>query len=201
MTRSPLALGLALLTLLAFTPPPSEQPTHSILLDYQETRGERRMATVRIERREGARRPWRGRITRFAVQPADGSIWVHVSALQADGPRAVQGTGHLPGPDNIGAIAFETSAGERRAWTAPDDSPLASKGKKKGKKKPKEDPPEEDPEDPEDPEEDPDDPEDEEEEAGCHWKDPWTGDCVDTGDMKDPWEDEALEGSLVTIGI
>ncbi|MEO0559170.1 MAG: hypothetical protein AAF170_13410, partial [Bacteroidota bacterium] len=200
MTRLSFGLGLALLALLAFTPPPTEQPTHTITFDYQEMEGERRMATVRIERREGARRPWRGRIARFAVQPADGGAWVHVSALRADGSRSMLGTGQLPGPDNIGAIAFETSVGERRAWTAPEDSPLASKGKKKGKKKPKEDPPEDDPDDPEDPE-DPEDPDDpgEEEETPCEWKDPWTGDCVDTGDMKDPWEEDATSGTIVTI--
>lgn len=124
LLRTGAAAALAL-ALAAFVPGPAPSPsvvtlttgTHVVTIDYAETVGARRQATIRVERRTQGRAPWRGALSDAAILPADGTDWILIQSFGSAAGGTYRGAGRLPAPENIGAIAFRTERGQAHVWT------------------------------------------------------------------------------------
>ncbi|MEM6327441.1 MAG: hypothetical protein AAF791_10020 [Bacteroidota bacterium] len=187
--------------------------THTVTLQYLDSRGPYRRATITVEPvRRGARAPWRGDLQRVYIaglRPA--SPRAEARARENGYPRIAEflSSGHssgvmiyAPAPQNLKRIWFR---GERGSMTSVrirtrNHNPSTHNDEDPPADPPKDDPPKDDP-----PTDDPPDDDGGDDECGpippgCDVYNPWTCQC-DIG-LEDPWGEEAqTEGSTTSFGF
>ncbi|MEL6614429.1 MAG: hypothetical protein AAFQ43_01750 [Bacteroidota bacterium] len=202
MLRLPLLLIAGIALLAASTVPasgdatadaaPEAKATHTLILDYQQTRGDMRRAMLTIAPKEDGARPlWRGKLRAISVLTTKGQ-WILIDRFQ-ESRTITEARVLLPDPQTVSAILLHPERGGMFGWKVEEGEPGYTEIEWTYFTQDGEETEEPEPEEPEEPADD---------DKPCNMvdvRDPYTGECGES-ELKDPYENE-MTPSQILLGI